>query len=135
MILRHWKMTAPFIEIKFQNGNKNKPLTSFDIQNTKIIKWESRVQKFLELLREGPTFVCIICNRWFYGKPFQVFHSNKYILDVTELADPGVTSKGTTYVCKTYHLSLKKQKIPAQPVSNKMKIFPHSVVLKNLNVL
>ena len=53
--------------------------------------------------------------------------STKYTFDITELAHPAVTSKVTTYLCKTCHLSLNELKIPAQAVSNKMKIFPHSV--------
>ena len=75
---------------------KNKPPTSFDIQNTNMIKSESRIHKFLKLSREGPTFVCIICNRCFYARSVQVVQSNKYTLDVTELAHPVVASIGTT---------------------------------------
>ena len=111
-------MTAPFIEIKFQKWKQkisHQQALIYKTSESRIHKKsESRIHKFLKLSREGPTFVCIICNRCFYERSVQVVQSDKYALDVTEMAHPVVTSVGTTYVRKTRHLSLKKSEISAK---------------------
>ena len=38
------------------------PLKSLNLQDTYISMSESRIKKFLQLSREGPNFVCIICK-------------------------------------------------------------------------
>ena len=62
------------------------------------------------------------------------FQFNKYNLDPTGIIHR-VTKNGTTYICNTCHIYLKKSHISAQAVCNKLQIFEAPAEIKNLNSL
>ena len=95
---------------------------------------QGRVEKFLHLAKRGPTFIRVACNRCLYTRSVMEFQFNKYNLDLTGNIHR-VTKNGTTYICNTCHIYLKKSHISAQAVCNKLQIFEAPAEIKNLNSL
>ena len=81
----------------------------------------SRFDRFLKAIKEGPTFVCVVCNRCLYSRAVVEFKLDKYEFDLTNVLYK-VSVNFKDYICKTCHKSLKKSHIPPQPVCNKLEI-------------
>ena len=43
----------------------------------------SRVETFFKLAKQGPDYVCVVCNRCFYPRSVTEFKCDKYSLDIT----------------------------------------------------
>ena len=97
--------------------------------NKKSIK---RVEKFCRLIRNGPYYICTVCERSLYEHSVQVFRKEKYNNFTTEHVK---SFDDKIYVCKTCHKHLLKGSIPCQAVCNKMALDPIPRELKNLRRL
>ena len=86
---------------------------------------------FLKLFREGPNFVCIICNRCFYQK-FDQSKSSELFL-VGKLT--GEISNKDMYICLTYYEYLRKRKILPKAVWNKLEVYNGPNILTGLNMM
>lgn len=65
----------------------------------------NRVSKFLDLVKNGPTSVCVICNQSLYLRSVLPFHKHKYQgidFNVYEVVNK------KSEICQTCHKSLKK---------------------------
>ena len=67
------------------------------------------IEKFNALISEGPTFICVTCNRCLYKSNVKRVKENDYS-DIFLLVNAGVVSfDNQCYICLTCHKSLKKK--------------------------
>ena len=95
-----------------------------------ILDSRERISLFGEICKEGPTSVCVICNRSIYKRSVKWFDPDKYLFQFGEISDIGNRDMCICLTCDRY---LKKQKIPPQAVWNKPEVFMVPEVLSNLN--
>ena len=89
----------------------------------------------MKFSKEGPTFVCVICNRCLYFRTVIQSDPKKYDIAMADLVHQ-VSASRKSYICRTCHSSLKNLKfLHTQAVSNMLKIFPVQDELKKLNKL
>ena len=101
----------------------------------KIKSSEERISKFTEAIKEGPYYVCVICNRCLYFRSVILFKYENYGINRIDFYREVVSPDGKIYVCLTCHKKLKKSEIPSQAVCNKLDIFDFPDDLSNLNRL
>ena len=65
-------------------------------------------------VRDGPYYICVICNRCLYKRSVKIFHSQKYNMpDVSFFYIAHVKSfKDEKYICLTCDKKLIKSKVP-----------------------
>ena len=73
----------------------------------KVIK--KRIELFAKLCWQGPTLICVSCNKCIYRKSVKVFDPSKYYFDVEEFIY--LLGNRNRVVCLTRDKYLKKQKI------------------------
>ena len=66
---------------------------------------ESRVETFIRLLSEDPTFICVVCNKCVHANHVQRFYKENYDSDLVEKFS---YFDCTTLIC---HLTFKKREI------------------------
>ena len=93
----------------------------------------NRIKKFRNLCWEGPTFVCVVCNRCLYRNGVELFDSSKYDFDTDSVIHKVDIER--SWVCCTCDKLLKKKQIPGQTVINKLEISASPDVLISLNRL
>ena len=76
------------------------------------------IEQFRSKIREGPCYICCVCNRCLYKRSVIIFCQSKYscqnIFSVQSSFD------GKEYICKTCHSKVKDGKLPCQSVVNNM---------------
>lgn len=93
-----------------------------------------RIQKFTKILKKGPIFVCVICNRCLYARTALSYDPEKYDTNMAKLAHQ-VSACQKSHICKSCHSSLKKSQISAKAVSKLLEIFLPQDELKSLKNL
>ena len=98
--------------------NKNKLLSKYNEKLEKARLVELCINHFKRKWREGPCFICTVCNRILYKKsvitfinkkyPFQKYFNSKQLFDRKH------------YICRTCHSKIIKGKLPCQAVVNNM---------------
>ena len=75
------------------------------------------IQQFNRAIREGPYYICVVCNRLLLRKAVLEFKRDNY--NSSSCSFIRVTSfNGNMYICNTCHVTIKKKnKIPCQAVS------------------
>ena len=91
------------------------------------------ISKFRELVKEGPYYICAVCNRCHYHKSVLLFKVDKYMIDIDNFYHEVTSCDGRLYICHTCHTKLKKSEIPAQAVWNKLEFFLLPDDLANMN--
>ena len=78
------------------------------------------IQQFNRAIREGPYYICVVCNRLLYRKTVLEFKKDKYKCSACLFTS--VTSfNGSVYICKTCDITIKKKnKTPCQAVYNNL---------------
>ena len=87
---------------------------------------------FLSLSSQGPTLVCVCCHRCMYERSVHKFHKDKFKYDSVGKIH---ISSNLNVICKTCHVTMKRGKLPAQTVVNKLEIFEPPELIKNMNRL
>jgi len=89
-----------------------------------------KIDEFKKCIKNGPFYICVICNRSLYKRSLKIFCQ----IDYTGISEEHFLSKvesfdGKEYIYTTCHSKLKKGKIPPQAVSNNLQIFslPESI--------
>ena len=100
--------------------------------NTKGIQ---AIKNFKKAIKEGPIYICVICNRTMYRRTVQYFDVKKYQIDKAVLRFRVKSFDGQEYVCITCNSKLIKGIIPAQAVSNDLQIFEFPDSLSGLRKL
>ena len=80
---------------------------------TKICAFKSEIQ-------QGPSYVCVVCNRCMYKKSVICFSYNSYKSLNPEIIYEVWSFDSHLYVCKTCDGKLKRTVIPCQPACNKL---------------
>ena len=81
-----------------------------------------QVTLFKKLIREGPYFICVICNRCLFKRYVVRFDFNSYSSLVKELVHLVSSYDVRLYICITCHNKVKKDSVPCQAVSNKLAV-------------
>ena len=68
----------------------------------------TQVTLFIKIIREGPYFLCVICNRCLYKRSIVRFHFNSYSFLVKELVHLVSSYDGRLYICRTCNNKIKK---------------------------
>ena len=122
------KQSNYYLENK--NRIREKQNRSYASHCHRILDSRERISLFSKICKEGPTSVCVICNRCLYKRSVNWFDPDKYLFEFGEISDIG---NSDTFICLTCDRYLKKQKIPPQAVWNKVEVFMVPEVLSNLN--
>ena len=80
------------------------------------------IQQFNRDIREGPYYICVVCNRLLYRNTVLQFKKDKY--KCSSCLFTSVTSfNGNMYICNTCHVTIKKKnQIPCQAVHNNLAV-------------
>ena len=93
------------------------------------------ISRFHNKIKEGPYYICSVCNRLLYRKSVMLVNKNKYI-NVDETLFTDVKSfDDKEYICKTCHSKVLKGKIPCQAICNNMYVDKTPVELASLEKL
>ena len=117
------------------------------VSSKKKIKYKVRVQhesetiptidvcikEFKEKIREGPYYVCCVCNRMLYKKSVKNFLSTKY--SNQHYFSIQTSFDGKEYICNTCNSKVKQGKVPCQAVINNMYVDDTPVELASLEKL
>ena len=94
------------------------------------------IKQFNITIRDGPYYICVVCNRLLYRKTVAEFksHNNYYKCDSSLFT--GVASfNGNMYICSTCHRKVKRNRIPSQAVCNRLIIDDTPAELADLQKL
>ena len=96
---------------------------------------EYYIKQFNRAIREGPYYVCVVCNRFLYRKTVLEFKKDNY--NSSSCLFTSVSSfNGNMYICKTCHATIKKKnKTPCQAVYNNLAVDDVPSELANLEKL
>ena len=89
----------------------------------KQVKKNNRVEEFRQTIKNGPYYICVICNRCLYKRSVRVFDESKYQVSNDLMASRIESFDNNEYICETCHSKLKKGHTPCQAVFNKLEIF------------
>ena len=93
------------------------------------------IQQFNRAIREGPYYICVVCNRLLYRKSVLGFKKDSY--NSSACLFTSVTSfNGNMYICNTCHVTIKKKnKTPCQAVCNNLAVDDEPPELASLEEL
>ena len=96
---------------------------------------EYYIKQFNRAIREGPYYICVVCNRLLYRKTVLEFKKDNY--NSSSCLFTSVSSfNGNMYICKTCHATIKKKnKTPCQAVYNNLAVDDVPPELANLEKL
>ena len=77
------KNRAHIILKKLMNSEKN--VLRVTVKFLQTLSKKRRIELFLDLCKQGPTCVCVICNRCLYKKCVKVFNESDYEIDMERL--------------------------------------------------
>ena len=78
--------------------------------------------KFHSRIKEGPYYICSVCNRLLYRKSVKLLEKKKYSLVPKILFTNIASFDNKQYICTTCHSKVVKGKIPCQAVYNDMSV-------------
>ena len=78
------------------------------------------IRCFLKKIREGPFYVCSVCNRVLYRRTVLALNKSKY--GKQNLFTGKTSFDNKEYICKTCHSKLLKGQVPCQAVYNKLMV-------------
>ena len=106
---------------KYLNAIRNQ--SGIPRQNRKISKLHVDVctSQFCQKIKEGPYYVCTVCNRIMYRKSVLIFNKQKYVnCNIQNIFTEKLSFDNKEYICKTCHSKVIKGKVPCQAVYNDM---------------
>ena len=102
--------------LKILKGTENHEKIKMKQQKAKILKRtnvrskENRIKVFKNLIREGPMYICVCCNRCLYKKSVINFSEDKYnFLDHILQNEIVQSFDGQIYICFTCHKKMLKK--------------------------
>ena len=103
----------------------------------KTIDSLSRVSAFKTAVKEGPYYICVVCNRCLYRKTVKLLQTNldKYDVDLSQILTTVKSFDSNFYICITCHQYLLKKKMPCQAVHNDLFLDEIPEVIDILNRL
>ena len=104
-------------------------------EHRKQDKKNRRLTNFKNHIMEGPVFICVCCNRSLYRQSVKKFSIEKYEFSVERYCNIKASYDGLFYICLTCDKQIKKNKVPCQSVSNKLKVFDFPLELRGIRRL
>jgi len=97
------------------------------------ISYSNRISCFKTAVREGPYYVCVICNRCLYKRTVKLFHENEYELEFSNWYTIMQSFDSSYYICFTCDRHLSKKQMPCQAVWNKLQLddLPEEIAVLN----
>ena len=81
------------------------------------------LSNFRNKIKEGPCYICSVCNRLLYKKSVKLFDKSTCSLSLPKNVFTNITSfDNKEYICSTCHSKVSKGKIPCQSVYNNMAV-------------
>jgi len=136
-------------ELRIQNAEKYRRMGSGEKKELikRIVTWQKErkeekyfstqsvdyyIQQFNRGIREGPYYICVVCNGLLYRKTVLAFKKGKYNSSIYLFTS--VTSfNGNMYICNTCHVTIeKKNKTSCQAVYNNLAVDDVPPALANL---
>ena len=71
---------------------------------------EDRINKFKLNIRQGPYFICVICNRSLYNRSVKLFKVEKYEILYDESLSLVKSFDSNYHICNTCDRTLNKKK-------------------------
>ena len=98
---------------------------------------KNTVEKFKSEVRDGPYYICVICNRSLYKRSVKIFRSPKYNMPSISFFYVAhiVSFNDKAYICLTCDKKLIKSEVPCQAVCNKLEILNFLHICLNYAVL
>ena len=93
------------------------------------------VKPFKDQIKEGPFYICVVCNRSLYRRSVILFKESSYSIDIPNFFFEIKSYDGFCYICLTCSKKIKKGDIPCQAVWNDLKLFVFPNEIANLNKL
>ena len=113
--------------------NKKELLSRCNEKLEKARLVELCINQFKRKIREGPYFICTVCNRILYKKSVITYINKKYpcqkYFNIQQSFD------GKHYICKTCHSKVIKGKLPCQAIVNNMYVDEIPTELSSLEKL
>ena len=98
----------------------------------KKVTIDSCIEQFKCKIRQGPYYICCVCNRLLYRKSIIKFIYSKYPQNYFNIK---TSFDGKQYVCQTCHTKVFQGKLPCQAVVNNMHVDEIPTVLSSLEKL
>ena len=85
-----------------RNRIREKQNKSYANQCHRTLDSAQRIKLFSKMCKEGPTFVCVICNRCLYKRGVKCFDPDKYLYEFEEISDIGNRDMLICLTCDRY---------------------------------
>ena len=85
-------------------------------------EFTNRVDAFKNAVKEGPYYICVVCNRCLYKKTVKHFDQSSYETEYGYLFTPVESFDHNNYICLTCDRHIVKKQIPCQAVWNKLRL-------------
>ena len=99
----------------------NSPLPKKKMTKKPEVQYFKSVDQFKKSIKDGPFFICVVCNRCLYKKSVYYFKREKYSMPDSVFCLVA-SFNGLFYICKTCDGKLLHKKIPCQSVYYKLQI-------------
>ena len=90
--------------------------------NSDDVTLDRCILKFQSRIKEGPYYICSVCNRLLYRKSVKLLEKKKYCSVPRTVFTNIASFDNKEYICKTCHSKVVKGKIPCQAVYNNMSV-------------
>ena len=104
------------------------------LKEVEILSLDHCISVFQSKIKDGPYYICLVCNRILYRKTVCYFRKNKYNCIQSIFTDIK-SFDGKQYICKTCHSKVLQGKVPSQAACNKLQVDdipPELAVLEKL---
>ena len=106
---------------KYLNAIRNQSAIPRQNRKISILHVDVCTSQFCQKIKEGPYYVCTVCNRMLYRKSVLIFNKQKYVnCNIQNIFTEKLSFDNKEYICKTCHSKVIKGKVPCQAVYNDM---------------
>ena len=123
-------------EEKYLNAIRNQSAKARENRKISKLYVDVCISQFCQKIKEGPYYVCTVCNRMLYRKSVLIFNKQKYVnCNIQNIFTEKLSFDNKEYICKTCHSKVIKGKVPCQAVYNDMFVDDISTELQTLEKL
>ena len=106
---------------KINSPQKQKKQEAYKKSKSTIYNLDYFISNFHNKIREGPCYICSVCNRLLYKKSVKLLNRNSCSSSLQKSVFTNITSvDNKEYICSTCHSKVAKGKILCQAVYNDM---------------
>ena len=94
---------------------------------------DSCIEQFKKKIKEGPYYICCVCNRTLYRKSVKKLITSSYLSQ--DIFKKQLSFDGGEYICKTCHSNAVQGRLPCQAIVNNLYVDDVPSELENLQKL